>query len=298
MPKEGRFYVEYLGWKETRGIQGNEFIDPILRKLISKRESARRLHRMTIKVGKYEMQISQVKVDSHGKSQKVRYPAQLMEDVTFVSQCSRPYSDIVGCIFLGYNMQTQCAAHVHAYRFDSEETARVFTNLVSSIIFHPDYKERIVAIEQDLVKLGQIVKREPLSVNHDTMGSDAGSYGSHSPNSSDSGLARSFPTADEALKQRKDIVIIKRTPSQKDKQPNQQRLFTTIQDELSHKLTLQEQKDAPILLPPKDYDTILRKHGHLSIRAKVKQRSILGADSIFKSPTLSPADSANNNTKV
>ena len=306
MPKEGRFYVEYLGWKETRGLYGSENTDPIVSKLLTRQKTARQLHRMTIKINGDELQVSQEKSDQ-GKTKKIKYPPQPMCDVSYVSQCAPPNTDVVCCIFLGYNMYTQCAAHVHSYRFDSPDTATIFVKLVNSYIERPEFRQRIVAMERDLVELGHVSSRSsprnsrnlPLSINPD-MGSDAGSLGSHSPNSSDSGLPRSYGTAEEALKQRKDIVI-KRTTSQKEKQPPA-KLFTTIHDELQHKLTLQQEKEAAILLPPKDYDTIVRRHGHLSIRAKVVTRSpysgsssIMGPGSIFEDRSKVKADDSNNN---
>lgn len=303
MPKEGRFYVEYMGWKETRGLYGSEFTDPIVSKLLARHRATKHPHRMTIKINRDELQISQEKSGS-SKSQKIKYPAQPMCDVSYVSQCAPPNTDVVCCIFLGYNMYTQCAAHVHAYRFDSPDTATIFVKLVNSYIEQSEYRQRILAMERDLAELGHVSNSRtvsatngnmPLSINPD-MGSDGGSYGSHSPNSSDSGLPRSYGTAEEALKQRKDIVI-KRTPSQKKQQPTS-KLFSNIQDELAHKLSLQQEKEAAILLPPKDYDTIVRRHGHLSIRSKVvtkTQPSIMGAGNIFENKAARASAEDNNN---
>ena len=290
MPKEGRFYVEYLGWKETRGLHGSEYTDPITAKLLNRRSS--RLHRMTIKVTKDELQITEHVTTPNGKPQKIKYPAQQICDVSYVTQSAPPHTDVVSCIFLGYNSKTQCAAHVHAYIFDSSDTATIFVKLLNSLIEQPNYRQRIFAMEKDLF---QLVHGE--FTGHDTLGSDGASYDSHSPNSSDSGLPpRHYPSAEEALKARKDIVI-KRTPSQK--KSGKSSLYDNVQDELAHKLTLQQEKEMPILLPPKDYDTIVRRYGHLSIRDKVKKRAVVGSDSFFAPPVLKTAaqtaDDKNNN---
>lgn len=295
MPKEGRFYVEYLGWKETRGLHGSQYVDPVVEKLLTRQQAARTLHRMTIKVNKEELQIFQHVTGSNGKPQKIKYPAQQMCDVSYVSQCAPRYKDVVGCIFLGYNSKTHCAAHVHSYRFDSADTATIFVKLVNSIIARPEYRQRVEGMERDLFRVGHVTVGMGHH-EHDGMGSDGGSYGSHSPNSSDSGLPRNYPTADQALKARKDIHIVKRTQSDKRAEPS--KLFGTVQDELSHKLTMQQKQEMPILLPPKDYDTIVRRYGHLSIRAKVKQRSVIGADSVFKAgphSTNNTSSDGNNN---
>lgn len=276
-PSEGRFYVEYLGWKETWGLYGNEFTGPVVDKLLVRRLS--QLHRMTIKVSRDKLQVYQNTTGSKGKAQRVKYPSVPLCDVSYVAQSLPPNADVVSCILLGYNTQTNSAAHVHAYRFDSPDTATIFLKLLTSLTDVPEYKQRILAIEQDLSEFGY-VRHEHTSSGGSTGSAETTSNGPHSPNSSDSGYygQGQYLTANQALGQRKDIVI--KRPAKTSQQPNSG-LFGSIQAELEHKLSLQNQKGAAILLPPKDYDTIVRRHGHLSIRAKVKPRSIVGAESIF-----------------
>mgnify|MGYP001794796144 CR=1 FL=1 len=287
-PSEGRFYVEYLGWKETWGLYGSDFTDPIVHKLLTRRQS--QLHRMTIKVGKEKLQIYQNTSGSRGRSQKVRYPSVPLCDVSYVTQSLPPNADVVSCIFLGYNTHTRSATHVHAYRFDSPETAGIFIQLLASLIDVPEFKQRILAMERDLSEFGYIRQERTSS---GSTGSEA-SNGPHSPNSSDSGYYGhgQYPTAEQALKQRKDIVI--KRSSKTPVQPSAQQL-NSIHAELEQKLSLQNQRGAAILLPPKDYDTIVRRHGHLSIRAKVKPRSVVGAESIFAAEK--PAGDSNNNRR-
>ncbi|XP_067931195.1 uncharacterized protein [Watersipora subatra] len=290
MPREGRFYVEYLGWKEARGLHGRKYVDPVLSKLLSRNKSTKKLRRMTIKVSREELQITQEVTSEKGKAQKIKYPAQQMCDVSYVSQYTSPNANVVGCIFLGYNSKTNCAAHVHGYVFDSSETAAIFVKLISTLIAQEEYRQRVLAMEHDLLELGHHKERSGQyeSMHQDTMGSDGASHGSLSPNSSDNGFSRHYPTADEALKARQDIVI-QRSASQR-KTETASKLFENVQDELSHKLTLQQEKELPILLPPKDYDTIVRRYGHLSIRGKVKQRSVIAADSIFPKEVAQKTD--------
>lgn len=283
MPKEGRYYVEYLGWKETRGLYGKEFTEPIVQKLLARQQLSRSVNRMTVKVTRDNIQITQIKTHPNGKSEKVRYPPVQICDVSFVYQCKSPNADIVSCIFLGYNYYTHCASHVHTYRFDSPSTATSFVRLINTLIGQDEYKERILAMERDLYEIGRTGTQQS-SLEKDNISSDS----CHSPNSSDSGYGRAYPTPEEALKQRKDIVI-KKSPRQSQVQAMSPAALT-VQAELEQKLSMQETQDAPILLPPKDYDTIVRRHGHLSIRAKVKQRSIIGANSIFQAPATSDAN--------
>jgi len=280
MSREGRFHAEYLGWKETRGLYGFAFTEPIVAKLLLRQSSAPDSYRITMKIKRGELHIVQSKSSAR---QKVKYPAVPLMDISFVTQSPSPNADVVSCIFLGYNSRTHCAAHAHVYRFDSADSAAGFVRMVNSAISRPEYRQRVIGMEHDLAELGHVVPSR-LSVEVEgvmrTRGSDGGSYGSPSPNSSDGERLPMYPSAEEALRQRKDIVITKTAPKPELKGA---KLFGNIQEELEHKLA--KTTEAPILLPPKDYDTIVRRYGHLSIRDRVKPRSIIGNQGVFQTDT-------------
>ena len=293
--KDGkRYYVEYLGWKESRGLYGREFTEPVIKELLARRREAE-LPKMTIKVNDKEIQISQELTKSSSKRDKTKYPGIPTKDTAFVIQGFYPDADVVACIFLGYNPYTKCAIHVHVYRFDSEGTARMFTDHVTSIIDKPEFRSRILGIEKDLVELGHINLRQQRDVSsrpglrHSSDGSDGYSYGTQSPQSANS-LSPSYPTPEEALKQRPDIKIPK-SPRQTKPDQNVKRIFSSLQEELEYKMRL---ADAPILLPPKDYDTIVRRHGKLDFRDEVKatSRSIVGPNGIFSHVGAQPFNGA------
>lgn len=281
--KEGRYYVEYLGWKESNGLFGREFTEPIIRELLARRRLNSELPKMTIKLTESEIQISQEVARKTGANpDKTHYPAIPTKDTTFVIQGLYPDNDVVACIFLGYNPYTKCAVHVHVYRFDSETTAALFVSHLSVIIERPDFKERIVGIEKDLSELGHVSMRSQFEAGTDSLrrhsGSDGISYGTSSPFSSDS-LSPKYPTAEEAIRRRSDIKIQKtKKPAEPD--PDVKKVFSSLHEELEYKMKVD---DGPILLPPKDYDTIVRRHGKLDIRDEVKarSRSVVGPDAIF-----------------
>ena len=282
--KEGsRYYVEYLGWKESHGLYGREFTEPVIRELLARRRMNNELPKMTLKLNFSELQISQEVVKKPGaKPEKTKYPGIPTKDASFVIQGLYSDTDVLACIFLGYNPYTKCAIHVHVYRFDSETTAHMFVTHLSSIIERPEFRNRIMGIEKDLAELGHVTLRDQRdtvkrSSRHSSEGSDGG-YGTRSPVSSNS-LSPQYPSAEEALKQRRDIKIQK-SPKTPEPDKNVKRIFTSLQEELEYKMHLD---DAPILLPPKDYDTIVRRHGHLEIRDEVKatSRSIVGPNGIF-----------------
>lgn len=269
MSKEGRFYVEFLGWKETRGLYGASFTDPVVSALIERQQKSQNHIRMSIKVNEDELQVTQHVTTSQGKSQKIKYPKVLMCDISYVTQCAPPHTDIVSCIFLGYNPMTKHAAHVHVYRFDSSDTATIFLRRITSVIEQKEYRERILAMERDLIDLGHLRRR-------DSLGSDGASNGSsscHSPNSIDSGYGHSSKRSSGGANH----SLLKPVGAQT------AAAFSSIHNELEHKLSLQNKNEKPILLPPKDYDTVVRRHGHISIRAKLKpfKPTVVGAESIF-----------------
>jgi len=273
-----RFYVEYLGWKQAQGLFGREFTEHIVRELLARRRLNAQLPRMTLKVNHKDIQISEEKASKNGgKPEKLKYPSIPTKDCSFVIQGLYPDTDVVACIFLGYNPSTKCAIHVHVYRFDSEATAAMFVQHLQNIIDRPEYRERILGIEKDLHDLGAVTLRKRERQHQGSRNSDGMSYGTTSPYSSDS-LSPKYPSAEEALKERKDIQIEHKPRPEPDQKTK--RLFNSLQEELDYKLSLE---DTPILLPPKDYDTIVRRHGHLEIREELKSvtRSIVGPNNIF-----------------
>ncbi|XP_067933796.1 uncharacterized protein [Watersipora subatra] len=285
--RQGRYYVEYLGWKESRGLFGREFTEPVIKELLERRKNSA-LPRMTILVNEEEIHISQEAIKKSSSSSdrdKTDYPGIPTKDASFVIQGLHPNTDVVACIFLGYNPYTKCAIHVHVYRFDSEATARLFVDHLGAVIDRPELKNRILSIEKDLYEIGHVELRQQKAASHKparhSSGSDGYSYGTQSPQSADS-MSPSYPTADEALRQRQDIKITK-SPRIKPGS-NIRRAFTSLHEELEYKMNLE---DAQILLPPKDYDTIVRRHGKLDIRD-----TIIGPNGIFQQMGFKNANGA------
>lgn len=299
--KEGRYYVEYLGWKESGGLFGREFTEPVIRELLARRRLSNELPKMTIKLTENEIQISQEVIRKTGSEpEKTRYPPIPTKDTTFVIQGLYPDNDVVACIFLGYNPHTKCGVHVHVYRFDSEATAALFVQHLSKIVERPDFKDRILGIEKDLADLGHICMRSQYEAGQDSLrrhsGSDGLSYGTSSPQSSDS-LSPKYPTADEAIRRRSDIKIQK-SKKLPEPEPSVKKVFDSLHEELEYKMKVNE---GPLLLPPKDYDTIVRRHGHLEIRDELKprSRSVIGPDGIFSTFHAAPdQDMTNGNSKA
>lgn len=160
--------------------------------------------------------------------------------------------------------------HVHVYRFDSPDTAKSFVNFLNYIISMNI--ERTNQIEQQLIEKGHIDDpRErnmaPVSPRpqpnmdyrlessdgmsdrafHDDSGADSASF-------SDEGYPSGSDDIEPDLQSLKDAVP-----------------FDSVTDELKTRLRLTEtQGAAPLLLPPKDYDTVVRRHGDIEKAGKRK----------------------------
>lgn len=167
--------------------------------------------------------------------------------MTYVYQMKS--SDVVACIYLGYMPRTQRYVHVHVYRFDGAETASTFSKQMTQMI--EANMSRIREVEIDLANKGEIddprlTSSDGMSEPHttDSVESAVGSTSSNCSDEDPRGGGNSRYNIDPDLQSLKDV------------QP-----FDNVADELRYRLQL---KEAPLLLPPRDYDTISRAHGNLS----------------------------------
>lgn len=276
--KKQQFYVQFLGWVETNGIRGTRYTDPVINDLRRKSKKWKYAPKLTLQVGKKEMKITQDIMDEKRKGKKIKtikFPTIPSCDITYAVQALNSVDgsldDVVACIYLGYVPRTQRYLHVHVYRFDSSETATTFVRFLNQIISM--HAERTAEIERSLVQQGHIEgsqSREPITVhvrtnNHmhtsrfnssdgmsdrafyEDSGADSGSF-------SDEGFPSGSDEIDPDLQSLKDAVP-----------------FDSVTDELKARLRLTEtQGAAPILLPPKDYDTVVRRHGDIDKANKRK----------------------------
>ncbi|XP_045174093.2 uncharacterized protein LOC123535470 [Mercenaria mercenaria] len=275
--KKQQFYVQFLGWVETSGLRGVRYTDPVINDLRRKAKKWKFAPKLTLQVGKKEMKITQDIQDEKKKGKKIKtikFPIIPSRDITYAVQTQNPHDgspdDIVACIYLGYVPRTQRYVHVHVYRFDSSETATTFVRFLNHII--ASNADRTLEIERQLAQQGQIEdtpSRVPIDVhvrtnnmNHHRFNSSDGmsdraqfeDSGADSGSFSDEGFPSGSDDIDPDLQSLKDAVP-----------------FDSVTDELKARLRLTETKGAaPLLLPPKDYDTVVRRHGDLDKATKRK----------------------------
>lgn len=262
--KKSQFYVEYLGWKESRGLRGSENVSPVVVYLLSRYQNARRtitLPKLTIQVSRNKgLKISSQEVVEEKKRKKiktVKYPTIPANDIAYASQAPQPNQNVVSCIYLGYHPKTEKYAHVHVYSFDRTETAVKFVGLLNQIIEIPNNVKRLASIELDLIAKRQM---EPsVSMRHDdAQGNHVGvAYGiserhttssGNSIHSDDARFSGGSDDIDPDLKSLADVLP-----------------YDSVTAELQQRLA---NKTEPLLIPPKDYSTILRKHGDTEIEIR------------------------------
>ncbi|KAK3083810.1 hypothetical protein FSP39_003559 [Pinctada imbricata] len=281
-----KYYVEFLGWIECSGLRGDKYTTHVIEDLRKKQKKWKNAPRLTLQVSKTELKISQDVEERKKKEKKIRtvkFPVIPSRDITYVMQARHPLTgqpdDIVACIYLGYVPRTRRYVHVHVYRFDCAETATKYVRFLRHTI--ADYSERLNRIEMELISKGEI--EDPRVTNMNFMmnsgmrqsprdpglGSSDGMSEPHTDSYPDSGASTysgSLPS-DEI---EPDMISLK------DQMP-----FDSVTEELKMKLGMTTKKEgAPLLLPPKDYDTIRRKQGNLE---KVDLRRSLNVNIVGES---------------
>ncbi|XP_064612345.1 uncharacterized protein LOC135476290 [Liolophura sinensis] len=274
--KKAQYYVEYLGWRPCRGLEGREFTEPIVQDLLCRRHTGH-LPKLTIQISKKDIKVSR-EVTEDGKKKKIKtikYPSIPSRDVTFATQALEPNNDVVACTYLGFNPKTSSYVHVHVYRCDSPHTARTFVHHLNSITSLPEHRKRLEKIEQDLLSKNAIDVPYPTydAVPNGPHGRFNPYPGARNPrmesSATSAGTNERSPTGSDDLDA--DLVSLK------DVKP-----FDSIADELKQRLNV---KAAPLLLPPADYDTVSRARGNLDEAQKRRTRNpiIVGEGGLEKS---------------
>lgn len=244
---KSQFYVEFLGWMECRGVRGQIYTDPVVRELRARQKHMEKPPKLTIQVSRKDIKITQEVEDPKKRSiKKIKFPTIPARDVTYVRQARHSdgrLDDIVACIYLGFMPRTQRYVHVHVYRFDEATTATLFTKQLNAIV-DVNY-DHILEVEMELIRKGEV---DDLRVDSGDIPADQ-----HTTDSA-LGSASSAYSDDEPPDLNNDDVDFD-LQSLKDVKP-----FDSVADELKYRLQIE---DKPLLLPPRDYDTISRAHGNL-----------------------------------
>lgn len=241
--KKCSYYVWFLGAKESKGLRGEEFIIPVVQPALE-REKELEPMKVTLQLNHKGMKIVQTvpkKGNNRNKTEQVKHFIP-HNSITCVHQLDKPDDDVVSCILLIYNPLTKCPVHVHTYRCDSPETATKLSEQLQALVSRPENQKKFREIENRLAAKGLLPGLRGVH-RQATMNSDGRS--TRTDDSSDSGGGHGSD----------------KEPSPPAITSNITSLYDSLAAELREKLG--SKGSVPLLLPPKDYDTVCRKQGKL-----------------------------------
>nr|XP_023015404.1 uncharacterized protein LOC111504914 [Leptinotarsa decemlineata] len=224
--KKSSYYVWFLGAKESKGLRGTEYILPVIKHL-EEREKDVEPFKVTLQVSHKGLKIIQNIVSQNPKNSKPKNETIKHFIPHNTITCVYQHEDVIACILLLFNPVTKCPLHVHAYRCDSLETATLLKNQLQTLIERPENQKKFAEIEGRL-------KPQELKKVESSIGSDTGTSTRES----------------ESSEERFTVENTRVTT-----------LYDSVAAELREKLG---KKNSPILLPPRDYDTVHRTKGNLT----------------------------------
>ncbi|KAI1289701.1 hypothetical protein HDE_08226 [Halotydeus destructor] len=305
--KKASYYVWFLGAKEAKGLRGDQHVLPVLQYLTD-RERQLEPSKVTLQISNKGLKIVQnvpkKNATPSGKAQPQVSPQVKMEQIKHVIPhhsitCVVQEEDIVASILLIYNPITKCPVHVHAYRCDSVETATSLAGQLQTLIDRPENQSKIQVIEQQLALQG--LPLLPGSGSSSSTGhcaksqqarSNSDGRSTRTDGSDDTGDSfESFPERSDRWGNRhRRLDSYDRNDFEAADSPKMASMYDSLAHELKVKLGT---KSGPILLPPRDYDTISRSRGNLDIVAEVRNSTnpsivgVLGAKRTMSSAHVS-----------
>nr|XP_022901054.1 uncharacterized protein LOC111414103 [Onthophagus taurus]XP_022901055.1 uncharacterized protein LOC111414103 [Onthophagus taurus] len=226
--KKSSYYVWFLGAKESKGLRGSEFILPVIKHL-EDREKDVEPFKVTLQVSSKGMKIIQNVISQQSGSKSKPKNETIKHFIPHGTiTCCYQREDVIACILLLFNPVTKCPLHVHAYRCDSLETAGLLKQHLQVLIDRPENQKKFAEIENRLLSPKEKKKFDS------SVGSDTG-------------------------------TSTRESESSEERFSNDNARVTTLYDSVAAELRAKLcKKDVPILLPPRDYDTVHRQKGNLT----------------------------------
>ncbi|UXI15066.1 hypothetical protein NH340_JMT01009 [Sarcoptes scabiei] len=286
--KRASYYVWFLGAKESKGLRGDHYVQPVLNYLLEN-ECDLEPSKVTLQISSKGLKIIQI-LTVPKKSSKLNADQQLQlfnraignkldcptQSVMKTEQVKHhiPHdsiswiyqdADIICAILLLYNPITRCPVHIHAYRCDSIQTANNLRQQLQILIDRPENQKKFREIESRLA--AKALNSDGRSTRTD--GSDE--INSEESNSSDQGYAIRSSNRGDNLEgfelKNHDQFLLKYPLNSKyssryiDEIENQRAIPSNLFDSLAAELRakLGNPKMGPLLLPPRDYDSQKRK---------------------------------------
>jgi hypothetical protein len=179
--------------------------------------------------------------------------------VTYVCQGSPPDDDIVSVILLLYNPVTKCPVHLHSYRCDSVETADLLAEQFQLLVDLPENQRKIRDLEERLHSQGLYPALGHQSNRMLIKSCDTGLGGSSGDLLTGDSSSEDHEHQQQQQQQQQNLQHHRHQSDNNTTRGDQERiarLYDSLAAELRDKLGgAMSGKSAPILLPPKDYET-------------------------------------------
>jgi len=234
--QKASYYVWFLGAQEAKGLRGSKVLLPAIPRLLERARIQEPL-KVTLQISHKGLKIIQ-------GSTKHFIPHGAIT-------CSVQTEDIVACVLLLYNPATKCPLHVHAYRCDSEQTAIALNEQLQILINRPENQKRFNELE---TRLGYQLTQAPAKDAPAKVKQSNRRY--ESPRRFDSSLG-----SDTGTSTRESECSEEHSPPNTSPLVENTKLFDSLAAELRAKLN---GNGPPLLLPPRDYDTVHRAQGNLA----------------------------------
>ncbi|KAK9746717.1 hypothetical protein QE152_g5951 [Popillia japonica] len=244
--KKSSYYVWFLGAKESKGLRGPEFILPVIKHL-EDREKDVEPFKVTLQVSHKGMKIIQNIVSQGPKAKPKNETIKHFIPHNTIT-CVYQQEDVIACILLLFNPVTKCPLHVHAYRCDSLETAGLLKQQLQLLIERPENQKKFAEIESRLLN-----PKEPKKFEKKFAEIESRLLNPKEPKKFDSSIGSDTGTS------------TRESESSEERFSNDNSRITTLYDSVAAELRAKLcKKDVPILLPPRDYDTVHRQKGNLT----------------------------------
>lgn len=233
----------YFGWSQAKGIWGDEFVHSVFHHIFNSRKTQDQFVPEKLRISIRNMELNIIKEISSRTLVRtfVDYQSIPIVDITYATKIKHNGDFYVCLLVLGYDPYTGFPIHLYVYQTKSDDDATRFISLVIRKTNTREIRKRFIEIENMLLEDNKIDKsqlRNNRGIFHvsNINGSNSNSMSLNSSNDDRSMTSLANTVQDPKMD-----------------------VFEESQSKTKSKTYL--------LLPPRDYDTIHRRHKNFAFEA-------------------------------
>jgi hypothetical protein len=292
------FYCWYLGFTEVNGLIGQQYVIDGIQKLTSqsnllnKNQNIENIKRkkiaskVTISLNETSLTLIGSSNQNNNNNNKKNHPVDQSaksytidyEKISYITRLGDPkYSDIVALIIVNTDDETldefyhkkfqhpyRHIANLHAFKFDSNDSARRLEKYLNEYYFNyrQNTQKAVPLLNHKNINIKNLIAyNNKLNINNNSTGTITAS----SSNGSDYGLIDKKRKKDRLSEPQQNANPLSPRALAPPPRPAVSKNIDDITNEFKRKLFSEQ----PLLLPPKDYNTVMRSRGDLE---KVESR--------------------------